>query len=1614
MPTDRYHRLFEKTIAAVLKEAKGKVSAEYTALARQFFARMPFTDLERLEPKQAAAILASCHAFLKQRAPGEQPKIRIYTPGAPEATAKRSHTAIQLLNHDKPFLVDSLSAELTRQGFTIYETLHPQIGVTRDAKGKLTGLVEDHEECRRKKDASVESLIYFLVSPLPEDVTPPQLQADLEYVLDYVSLAVADWKKLLSHCEAVRRDVSRLDVPTIDKAQRDEGVDFLGWLMQGNFVFLGHVEYRFFDKAGKEKLSVVGDSELGIFRAPDGKERHRGLASIPKEMQHFALTPQVIEITKSSQKSIVHRPAHMDYVSIKKLDAKGKVIGEHRFLGLFTSIVYYERADGIPFIRRKIARTLERADFAPASHNAKALTAILEFFPRDELFQISEDDLYAISLGVMSLEARPEVGLFLRRDKYERFVSAFVYMPRDKFNTFVRREIAGVLERALDGKVSDFYTQLTESPLARVHYVIRTNPGHIPKFDHRAIQQEIALIVNFWIDSLREILVARLGDAKGESLYRIFRDAFPKHYINVTPPETGFEDIHKVMTCIESGRPEVNLFRLPGDEGKFHLKLYTAVESATLSEILPVLENMGCRVMDVVTFPLTANLKTPVTVTVRDFHLTLKDSRPVSLHEVKALFEEALVRVWCGEMENDGYNALVLCAGLDWRQVTLLRAYGKYLRQAGLSYSEGYVASALAAHPLLSAQLVGMFMARFDPARGDGKPECEEIGKRIMHDLAEVGNLAEDRIIRRFSAAIMATLRTNYFQTGEEGGIKPYVSFKFRSADVPGLPLPLPYAEIFVYSLRTEGIHLRGGKVARGGLRWSDRHEDFRTEVLGLMKAQMVKNAVIVPVGSKGGFVVKCPPTEGGRAALQEEGIFCYRQFLSGLLDITDNIVNGRIVHPKQVVLYDDDDPYLVVAADKGTASFSDIANGLSESYLFWLGDAFASGGSVGYDHKAMGITARGAWVSVERHFHEAGKDISKEDFTVAGIGDMGGDVFGNGMLLSKHIRLVAAFNHRHIFFDPSPDAAASFKERKRLFKDQLGWDSYNKQLISKGGGIFERSAKNITLSKEIQTILDTGVSQGSPDEVIRLILKSPVDLLWNGGIGTYVKSEAESNEAVGDRANDSLRVNGSELRCKVVGEGGNLGFTQRGRIEYARNGGKLNTDAIDNSAGVDCSDHEVNIKIALTEVERRKKLTRKQRNTLLEQMTGEVAELVLRDNRLQTQAITIAERQGYDALEAQARMIRTLEKEGRLNRAVEFLPSDRDLQQMRAEKRGLTRPELAVLLSYAKLSLYDDVLDSKLPDSDYFAEDLLRYFPDEMSVAYEKEILSHRLRREIIATSVTNSIINRAGITFFHTVMRDTGRKGCDIARAYTATRDAFGLREWWQEIEALDGKIPAEAQAEMFNDVNRLLERGTVWFLRNCPQPLDMGYVMREYADGIRVFAGMFPKIISPVIREHYQSRQEHLVRLGTPAKLAAKIAGVEALNSACDVVLAANKAKLSVEVVGRVYYQLGKRLHMGWLRSRAHGFTVDSPWDKIAIKGIITDLFDEQRRLSLSVIENMCKDDVCAATVEDWYAMHKQPIDRYLGMIDELRSSDMHDISMLFVALKQVRMVGALPLK
>ncbi len=1484
---------YQKHHAALLKQLLAALPKSVSGMERrfieQFFSRVLVADLEKMDATRAAAMVQSMFGFFSTRNPSG-PSLRIFTPNTDEHGYHSKSLVIEFINDDMPFLVDSLTMELGRQGLTIRETYHPIFMVSRNEKGELISLGEP-------KDTRAESFIHFEVSALPEGLTTNQLQDEMIRILRHVRAAVTDWKAILQKVDEAITSLKKTP-KGFEASYVAEVRDFITWLAAKNFVFLGYGEYDFIESADKSEIDIISTSKLGILSTTSEKSRI-GLETMPKDQRHRLLSKQLIEITKSNRRSPVHRRVPMDYIALKRFDESGNVIGEIRFLGLFTSNVYYQSTSTIPLLRDKITKMLERSGFAEASHDGKAYSTILEFLPRDEVFQMSEDDLFELSMGILSLEAKPGVRSFIRKDVFERFISVMVFVPREQFSTELRHHIQRIVETAYNGTTTAFNTQITDAPLARLHLIIRTTPGDVPHVDVSKVEREIARVAGVWSDQLLDALLAKHDEHKALSLHKRYAKAFPPAYIATHDAAACCHDIDEAEIAMEKGGLAVKLYQLHDDEQFAHLKIYNPTTEIALSDILPMLENAGFRVIEEQPYLLSPQ-GTENRIWIRDFKLQL----PPTITNIAPLadsIEKALLANWQGIIENDRMNALVLLAGVLYREVTILRAIAKYLKQTGWGVSQAAIEQTLCTHATISQQMIELFHARFSPEAAQRDVKMHSLKTAIEKALENVESAAEDRILRTIMQVIMAMLRTNYYQTD-----RSVLSFKFESAAVPGLPLPLPFAEIFVYSPRVEGIHLRGGKVARGGLRWSDRPDDFRTEVLGLMKAQMVKNAVIVPVGSKGGFVLKNPPPASDREAFQKEGVACYTLYLQGMLDITDNLVVGSVVPPQNTVRHDGDDPYLVVAADKGTATFSDIANGVSKSYGFWLNDAFASGGSAGYDHKKMGITAKGAWISVARHFHEMGHDVAREDFTCVGIGDMAGDVFGNGMLLSKHTKLIAAFNHMHIFIDPAPDAATSFAERDRLFKlPRSSWKDYDTNLISQGGNIFERSAKFIELSPEAMSALSISKNRLSPDELIRAILVAPVDLLWNGGIGTYVKAEDESHEQVGDRANNAVRVGGKELRCKVVGEGGNLGLTQKGRIEFAQGGGRINTDAIDNSAGVDCSDHEVNIKITFSHLLANATLAIEKRDAILETMTDEVAALVLKDNTLQTLALTIAEQKGIHSLDAQIRLMHALEAKGALTRSVEYLPADQQLADMKAKSLPLSRPELAVLLAYSKMDLYTSLVGSDLLDNAHFEGELMHYFPTVMQRDYKEAILAHPLKREIIGTMLTNSLINRMGCTFVNDVMETYSASASDIAVGYAIVRDAFNLREHWKQLDALTGKIPVAQQAALFTALGTFIRERVIWLLTNTPRPLAIDDIKT------RIIAPAQKRMAIMPMTEDAKQKSDALAEQGAPKALAQFLANMDAYSTAFDIVFLASESQLPEDAVAAIYSKITARI-------------------------------------------------------------------------------------------------------
>jgi glutamate dehydrogenase len=1590
------------------KTRSGKTADALVDFTRRLYKNVPPDDLRGISPENLAGAAHSLWKLMGQRQPGTA-KVRVFNPRQDSDGWAVGHTVVEIVNDDKPFLVDSMTLGINNMGAEVHLVIHPVMLVKRASGGRLQGIVDETDAA----GALHESIMHIQVNE-QTDEDCEKIARHLEGVLDEIAASVEDWRSMRARCGELITELEDRP-PLLPHAEVAEAIAFLKWMDDDHFTFLGYREYRFEGRGARAVSKIDPKSGLGLLRDPEIRvfKGLRNLGKLPADVRQFVRAPVLLRITKANKRSNVHRPVQMDTVAVKIFDQKGNVAGERLFTGLFTSVAYARSPREIPILREKAANVIRRSGFRAGSHDGKALLHILETYPRDELFEISENELHDIAMGVLHLQERQRTALFVRHDPFERFVSCMVYVPRERYDTNLRHKIEAILEQAYDGKVETFSTRLTDAALARVHFIIATHEESIPKVDTLKLEAGLVEAARSFVDHLEQALVAALGEIQGIKTLRRFERAFPASYQEAFDAKSAVADIACIEHAIKSGDLAMNLYRPAGAAAEIlNFKIYVSGDPVPLSDILPMLENMGFRVIGEVPYKV-APTGHDEAIWIHDFDMDVVGEREVDLDVVREHFHDAFHRVWHRRMENDGFNKLVLGAGLTARQVIVLRAYAKYLRQARIPFSQRYMGETLAGNPTITRLLIDLFESRFDPARTAGSDKrTSALRNAILQELEDVANLDEDRIIRRYLNIIESTLRTNFYQTGDDGAEKDYCSFKLDSRNIDELPLPQPFREIFVYSPRIEGVHLRFGMVARGGLRWSDRREDFRTEILGLVKAQQVKNAVIVPVGSKGGFVVKDPPpAEAGRDAFLAEGIECYQTFIRGLLDITDNLRKSKLIPPTQVARYDGDDPYLVVAADKGTATFSDIANSVSIDYGHWLDDAFASGGSAGYDHKKMGITARGAWECVKRHFRERGKDIQNEDFTCIGCGDMSGDVFGNGMLLSRHIKLVGAFNHVQIFVDPDPDPATSWAERKRLFDlPRSAWTDYEASLISKGGGVFERKAKSIKTSPEMRKIFGISKAEVTPSELIRAMLKAEVELLWFGGIGTYVKAIGESDLDVGDRANDSLRITSREVGAKVVGEGANLGLTQRGRVEYGLAGGACNSDSIDNSAGVDCSDHEVNIKILLGAIEQAGAMTRKDRDKLLAKMTDEVGELCLRDNYLQGQAITVTHQLGAHLLDRFGRFMRAMEKDGHLDRAIEYLPDDEVILERIKQGIGLTRPEISVLLSYSKNVLYDDLLASSLPDDRFFLTDLSDYFPKPLRKRFAQEIREHRLRREIVTTVVTNDLVNRVGINFVHEVREKTGMAPDEIARAYTVTREIFGMNDLWSAIEALDNKVPALTQSAMLVACGRLIERETVWFLREAGHPLLIEKTINDYADGVRTLTGCWERLLSADDRQTYNERTQAFEAQGVPGTLARRIAILAHLAPVCDVVRLAREAGLSAERVAEVYSKVGDRYGFDWLRRAASSLPTDTAWDKLAVTAIVDDFYGHQSELVAAVLNGQSGDGEVDHLLETWADQRRPQLGRNAQLLQELRSSGTPDLAMLAVANRQIKAIVA----
>ncbi|MFD6352200.1 NAD-glutamate dehydrogenase [Nocardia tengchongensis] len=1619
----------ELSSAAWAASLPASLGGNLVSLEEAYFRHVDAGDADCAIPATSTHIFR-CHVDLAvQRTPGTA-NVHVYQADDEAGLG----VAIQMVTDDMPLLVESVTAFLSRIGVSVSEVVHPIFEVTRDATGHLETAVP-HEVDGNGATGLRESWMHVQLHPATS-------RAQLERIESALPDVLTDVRRVIEDTEAMREAQERVagELDTAAAAGRSgfpatdltDCAHLLRWLADGHFTVLGYARYERSTVDGQAKSIIVPETSLGVLRPNVGTDFR-----VPDNSGDQPL----LMLTQGLVPATVHRAVYPYFVGVAEIDESGAVTGEHLFIGVFTVTALHENVLDIPVIDRRVRSIIESSGFDLDSFSGQEMLEVIQSFPRTELFSSDGEALRRTASAVLNVGMRRQVRLFMRLDGYGRFVACMVYLPRDRYTTRVRLEMQDILMRELGGVSIDYSARVSESDLASVYFTVRLpDQGTVtdaPAADtsetnRLRIQHLLAEASRTWDDHLRdEVATSAVLDP---AIAQRYAESLPESYKEDFDPTRAMADILRLQGLAEGGIDQ-HLYRWPDSApGSWRFTLYVGGGGISLSQVLPLLQSLGVEVIDerphqvdgdhgpeqwIYDFGLLARPELLRSSLDRNMDAELVesvgrlDALDAQVRGLRERFTEAFEALWYGRAEADGLNELVLRGGLNWRAVAILRAYSKYLQQAGFPYSQAAITRVLLAYPEAASMFVDLFTALFDPDSANAA-HAVEVEAAARHRIDEVVSLDADRILRAILGLIKATLRTNYYVLDAEGKARDYLSFKVEPREIAELPKPRPQFEIFVYSPRVEGVHLRFGPVARGGLRWSDRLEDFRTEILGLVKAQAVKNAVIVPVGAKGGFVVKQPPAAtadpvADRQALQGEGIACYRTFISGLLDVTDNVdrATGAVLPPARVLRRDADDTYLVVAADKGTATFSDIANDVAMQYGFWLGDAFASGGSVGYDHKAMGITAKGAWESVKRHFAEMDIDTQTQDFTVVGIGDMSGDVFGNGMLLSRHIRLVAAFDHRHIFLDPNPDAASSFAERERMFAlPRSSWADYDQSLISAGGGVYDRTVKAIPVSEEVREALGLGaeVTSLSPPEMIRAILLTPAQLLWNGGIGTYIKAATETNTEVGDKSNDPVRVNANALRVNVIGEGGNLGVTALGRIEFCRHGGKMNTDALDNSAGVDCSDHEVNIKVLLDGVVSAGELSQAERNPLLASMTDEVSALVLQDNVSQNYLMGMSRAEAPNMLNVHERLIEDLEDRRGLDRELEALPGEVELKQRFEEGVGLTSPELSNLMAHVKLSLKADLLASDLPDSAYFSARISQYFPTPLRTRFGAAIKRHRLRREITSTMLVNEVVDLGGITYAFRLGEEIGASASDAVRAFTAATQIFDLHTVWNTIRVADVSTAMKDVLEL--ETKRTLDRASRWLLNNRPQPVAVGAEIHRYAQGVRTLS---PKVPGWLRGHHIDSLNEHsqaIVEQGVPTDLAITVFGLLNQFPLLDVLDIADITDRSGEEVGALYYALNDHLKIDWLLQAVSHLERGDRWHALARLALRDDMYGSLRSLTLDVLSAGDPEETAEEKIAYWESKNQSRLGRARSALAELFESGTHDLATLSVAARQVR--------
>ncbi len=1601
----------------LIKEKHKKIEASVIdVFIEKYFESVTHHEFTEKSIEEVYGATLSSWEFMQKRQQNRI-KIEVFNPDLAKDGWQSTHTVIQILAPDMPFLIDTVRMEINRRHMSVHTAQASTICTIRSEVGKLDkqAFMNSHIE-----NGVNEALLYLEIDKHSDNEILQDIQNKLFSVLSELSYCVEDYPKFIKAIDDISEELKQLPYERPEE-DVDESLQFLHWLSSGHFTFLAYDEFSIVNESDIAYVIRHKDKNLGTFRYIQTDSNKKKIIELPAEIQTFMLSDTMINFFKSGSKSRIHRPAYSDYVVVKRFNEKGEVIGGVRFMGLYTSTVYLETPMHFPIVRQKIEKVWEMADIDPRCYSGKELNRILEIFPRDELIQSTEEQLFNTTIGILSMKERRQTRMFIRKDTYGKFISCLCFSPRDSFNTELRVKMQNVLSEAWHAIDAEFDVLFSESILTRVYFVLRLDPSSPVDVDIKAVERKIQQVTRSWVEDLQEALINDVGEEKGNALFFKYRTAFPVAYREDFSAHTATMDIQTIEGLKSSSNQDISMSvsqeeAANHDSDQLNFKLFTTIGFLPLSDLLPVLENFGLRVIG--EHPYRVELLGGEKVCIHSFSIVYTLAERVDMQAVKSLFQQAFRQIWEGIAENDSFNKLVLGAGIDWRDIAMLRAYARYMKQTLFGIGEQYIADTLVRYISMSKLLIQAFKARFgvypDWTEKHRNNVFNEVEREFLVSLDHVEQLNEDRVFRCYLELIKATLRTNFFRLNDAGDPKNYLSLKLNCHAISYLPQPVPMFEIFVYSACVEGVHLRGGKVARGGLRWSDRNEDFRTEVLGLVKAQQVKNAIIVPVGAKGGFIAKKVTPGMTRDETLKEGIESYKTFINALIDVTDNLVDAEVVPPTQVVRHDDDDVYLVVAADKGTATFSDISNAIAIERGFWLGDAFASGGSIGYDHKKMGITAKGAWISVQRHFREKGLNIQKENFTVVGIGDMSGDVFGNGMLLSPCIELTAAFNHQHIFIDPMSDASASYAERQRLFNlPRSSWADYDSALISEGGGVFLRTAKSIAMTNAMKARFKISKNQLTPTEFIKALLKAPVDLIWNGGIGTYIKSSYETHAEVGDKANDGLRINAKEISASVVGEGGNLGLTQLARVEFSLLGGACYTDFIDNAAGVDCSDHEVNIKIMLNDLIQSQQLSFEERNRFFLEMTQAVSSLVLKNNYYQTQAMTFASKESSELLDDYLGFIRDFSEAGKLDRALEFLPDEDVVRERMVDGVGFTKPELSVLISYAKSDLKEQLNCDEISQDTYLIRFLEKAFPLQLVQSYPEQLSEHKLRREIIATQLANDMVNFMGIVFVSRLMHShSGKTVFDVAKAYVIAREVFDLENTMEAICALDYNVSTLTQEQMIYFMVRLIRRASRWILINRRADLDVASEVAFFKAGVDTVKTNLPIFLKGNSKEAMKARFENYTRQGVDEQLAGFIASSGVMISTLGIVDVAHQTSYQVEKVAEAYFALSEMLSLDWVSEQINNLPICSHWQELARITYRADLERILRSLTKSVLLNVgSENDSVSDKLSHWLSDCSYVVSKWQDLLDEIKPYEQLEYPMFSVALTELQQISQL---